>query len=140
MNESVKSNPTVKGYEPYLERRRTWERFTEADLADFKKRCSPGVTTEYHRQRREDIIRWFGKPPEELTLNELKDYSKPGFNAQFFLGGLWAQLTADEQETVKRLSEGAFVFAGEFDTDRNFHLACAARLKRFFGREFTVNP
>jgi hypothetical protein len=36
------------------------------------------------------------------------------------------------------LSELAFVFAGEFDTERNFRLACAERLKRLLGRSFKV--
>ena len=63
---------------------------------------------------------------------------KPNFDAQFYLGELWKQLKPEEQEIVKQMNEWAFTFPASFETKRDFLLACAGRLKQFFGRKFTV--
>lgn len=127
---------TVAGWRPFLEPNQIWKKLSEDDLADFKHRYRPNGKTAHQRCRRADVLRCFGKPPEKLTLNEFKDYWKPSFHAQYFLGTLWPQLTTNEQEIVKRLSEWAFLFGATFTTNLEYREACAGRLERFFGRCF----
>jgi len=64
------------------------------------------------------------------------DYHKPNSSAPRYLKELWPQLTTDEQEVVKNLNEWAFMFPASFDTRRQYRVACAFRLERFFGRKF----
>jgi hypothetical protein len=88
------------------------------------------------RHRRKVIKENTGKWPENFTFDEFLDYHKPNSSARFYLKELWPQLTAEEQELVKNLNEWSFMFPAAFDTQRQYRVACAFRLERFFGRKF----
>jgi hypothetical protein len=139
----MNAEPAAKPYERYLERRiwkrqLLWTDNNEAHLAEFKKNFGPGASTRWQRNTRKDILRWFGKPPEDLNLDEYRDFSKPSFQARDFLRELWPRLTSAEQEIVKNLTEWAWIFPASFETEREFLLACASRLENWFGRPFPL--
>jgi hypothetical protein len=107
-----------------------------ADWADFRIRYGPQCRRRGQRHRRKVIKKYSGKWPEQLTFEEFMDYQKPNSSAPHYLKELWPQLTPAEQEVVKNLNEWAFMFPATFDTKRQFLVACAFRLRRFFGRDF----
>lgn len=108
-----------------------------ADLDEFQRRCGPRSRGR-NREERERILQAFGKPPEELSLQEFRNYHAPNFSARFYLKELWPQLTRWEQALVIRLNEWAFIFPATFQTERDFLMACASRLRRFFKRRFQI--
>jgi hypothetical protein len=108
---------------------------TNADWQDFKTWYGPRCQ-KIHRNRRNGIKRDIGKYPEEFSLDEFLDYLKPNSSASKYLKELWQQLDAEEQELVKNLNEGSFIFPATFKTKRQYLVACAFRLERFFNRKF----
>ena len=109
---------------------------TKADWEEFKNLYGPRCRRRVPRNRRKVIRQYAGKFPEQMTFDEFLDYHKPNSCARFYLKELWPQLTAEEQEVVINLNEWAFMFPASFDTQRQYRVACAFRLERFFGRKF----
>src|SRR5215471_18348163 len=109
-----------------------------ACLERFQHKWGPRCRGRDLVQRRR-VIEYFGKPPEALTLREFQDFNRPNAEARFYLKELWQQLTRREQALVIRLNEWAFIFPATFASERDFLLACADRLRRFFNRPFQVN-
>jgi hypothetical protein len=133
-NAKPKLTPLLK---EYLKPRfgKTSRPLNRTDWADFTIRYGPQCRR--RAQHRRKVIKQFsGKWPEKMSFEEFLDYNKPNSSAQFYLKELWPQLTPDEQEIVKNLNEWAFIFPATFDTARQFRVACAFRLRRFFGRTF----
>jgi hypothetical protein len=122
----------------YIARQQVWRDQTEKELALVARHYGPHCRG-YCRLQRQRILSRLGKAPESLTLGEWRDYNKPNYEAQFFLKELWPQLTPAEQEIIKLTTEWAFIFPATFETERDFLVACAARLQRFFKRKFHVS-
>ena len=120
---------------PNAQRRR--RAVTRSDLAELQKYCGPRCRG-LNRRERERIEQAFGKPPEKLSFQEFKDYQQPNFGAREYLKELWPQLTTREQGWIIRTNQWAFTFPASFASEHDFLLACAARLRRFFKREFKV--
>jgi hypothetical protein len=110
-----------------------------ASLERFQRRCGPRCRGR-NLVERQRVIEYFGKPPAALTLREFREYNRPNAQARIYLKELWHQLTRREQELVIRLNEWAFTFPATFASERDFLLACAGRLGRFFNRTFRVPP
>jgi hypothetical protein len=108
---------------------------TKTDWLDFKTWYGPRCQ-KIHRHRRNGIKKDTGKWPEQFSLDEFLDYLKPNSSAPKYLKELWLQLTPQEQELVKNLNEWSFNFPATFKTRRQYRVACAFRLERFFNRKF----
>ena len=135
-------NPSLKNYPAairrYIAERQGWRNQTEKERALVARHYGPRCRG-YCRVQRQRILSRLGKAPESLTLEEWRDYNKPNFEAQFFLKELWPQLTRSEQEIIKLTTEWAFIFPATFETERDFLVACAERLRKFFKRKFHVS-
>ena len=125
--------------QPWPGGHRTWKDLTTADLAAFRKEYGKYCKGGFPRKLRRDVQASFGKPPEALSLAEFRDYHKPNFHAQFFLGPLWRQLSPPEQELIKQMNEWTFIFVVGFSSKREFHRVCADRLRLLFKRKFRVS-
>ena len=134
LSPKIKLNSALRGFlKPAFGKPRRV--LTQADWLDFKSRYGPRCLR-LNRHLRKVIKERAGKSPELFSWDEFLDYYKPNSSAPKYLRELWQQLTPQEQELVKNLNEGSFTFPASFATDRQFRVACAFRLERFFNRKF----
>ena len=130
----IKLNPALQSFlKPLFGKSR--RKLTRADWSDFKTRYGPRCLR-IHRHQRKVIKELSGKWAEQFSWDEFLNYYKPNSSAPNYLKELWLQLSPTEQEVVKNLNDWSFTFPATFTTQRQYRVACAFRLERFFRRKF----